>query len=96
MRGKVLQGKFVCGCSLDERISEDHLLRSVAKAVDFSFVRDLVRHTYSDTGAASVDPGHPLEPPARRRLWRGEGFVPKPASRCRHGRRQCHGDRLTR
>ncbi len=34
----------------------DHLLRSVAEVVDLTFVRDVVRGTYSHTGAPSVDP----------------------------------------
>lgn len=35
---------------------EDHLLRLIAKAVDFSFIRPLCRPFYSHTGRPSVDP----------------------------------------
>jgi len=51
-----LQGKWFYNFSLEDRVPQDHLLRFVAAAVDFSFVRDLVRDTYSHTGAPSVDP----------------------------------------
>ncbi len=56
MGRKGFQGKWFYGFSLEDRVPQDHLLRSVAEAVDFTFVRDLVRHTYSHTGAPSVDP----------------------------------------
>jgi transposase len=42
--------------SLDRLVPEDHLLRRIAKAVDFSFVRPLCRPFYSHTGQPSVDP----------------------------------------
>lgn len=41
---------------IDKRVPEDHLLRQVSRAVDFSFIYDLVRPYYSHTGAPSVDP----------------------------------------
>jgi len=53
---KDFQGKWFYNFSLEERVPQDHLLRVVAKTIDFSFVRDLVRHTYSHTRAQSVDP----------------------------------------
>jgi transposase len=56
MGRKDFQAKWFYNFSLEDRVPQDHLLRSVAKAVDFSFVRDLVRHTYSHTGTPSVDP----------------------------------------
>ena len=42
--------------SLDRLVPEDHLLRRIAAAVDFSFVRRLCRPFYSHTGQPSVDP----------------------------------------
>jgi transposase len=42
--------------SLEERVPTDHLLRRVAAAVDFSFVRRLTARFYSRTGQPSVDP----------------------------------------
>jgi transposase len=42
--------------SLEERVPADHLLRRVAGAVDFSFVRRLTKRFYSHTGQPSVDP----------------------------------------
>jgi len=56
MGRKGFQGKWFYNFSLKNRVPQDHLLRFVAAAVDFSFVRDLVRDTYSHTGAPSVDP----------------------------------------
>jgi transposase len=41
---------------LDKRVPEDHLLRQVSRAVDFSFIYDIVRPYYSHTGAPSVVP----------------------------------------
>ena len=42
--------------SLDQLVPQDHLLRHIAAAVDFSFVRSLCRPFYSHTGQPSVDP----------------------------------------
>ena len=42
--------------SLDQLVPQDHLLRQIAAAVDFSFVRPLCRPFYSHTGQPSVDP----------------------------------------
>ncbi len=55
MGRKGFQGKWFYNFSLEDRVPQDHLLRSVADAVDFAFVRGLVRQTYSHTGAPSVD-----------------------------------------
>lgn len=41
---------------LDDLIPEDHLLRLIHKYVDFSFIRDRVKHLYSHTGRPSIDP----------------------------------------
>src|SRR5688500_4519011 len=42
--------------SLEEWVPADHLLRRVAGAVDFAFVRRLTQRFYSHTGQPSVDP----------------------------------------
>ncbi|MFC7363605.1 IS5/IS1182 family transposase, partial [Bhargavaea changchunensis] len=36
--------------SLDEMVPEDHLVRKLEKAIDFSFIYDLVEDLYSDRG----------------------------------------------
>ena len=42
---------------IDELVPQDHLLRIIDKAIDWSFIYDLVRDTYSDgTGRPSIDP----------------------------------------
>ncbi|HCJ11135.1 MAG TPA: hypothetical protein DHW14_08255 [Clostridiales bacterium] len=51
-----MQTKWFYSFSLEERVPQDRLLRLVDKTIDLSFVRDLVKHTYSHTGAPSVDP----------------------------------------
>ena len=48
--------KLYYNISLDRLIPKDHLLRRIAAAVDFSFVRPLCRPYYSHTGQPSVDP----------------------------------------
>lgn len=48
------QIQYVC---IEDLVPQDHLLRKVEKAVDFSFVRDEVRELYSENkGRPSVDP----------------------------------------
>ncbi len=42
--------------SLDRLVPEDHLLRRIASAIDFSFVYPMARPYYSHTGQPSVDP----------------------------------------
>lgn len=65
--------------SLEQLVPEDHLLRRIAAAVDFSFVRSLCRPFYSHTGQPSVDPvvlfklllvGYLYGIPSERRLAR--------------------------
>jgi transposase len=56
MGRKDFQGKWFYDFSLEERVPRTHFLRLVDRVVDFAFVRDLVRHTYSYTGTPSVDP----------------------------------------
>ena len=41
---------------LEDHIPEDHLLRLIDKHVDLGFVRDRLKHHYSDTGRPSIDP----------------------------------------
>lgn len=42
--------------SLEELVPKDHLIRKIDKAIDFSFIRDRVKHLYSDRGINSIDP----------------------------------------
>jgi len=42
--------------SLDRLVPQDHLLRQISKAIDFSFIYPLARSYYSQTGQPSVDP----------------------------------------
>jgi transposase len=42
--------------SLENLVPEDNFYRQVHQAVDFTFVRDLVQHVYSDFGRPSIDP----------------------------------------
>jgi hypothetical protein len=41
---------------MEDMIPEDHLLRLVDRHIDFSFIRDKVKHLYSHTGRPSIDP----------------------------------------
>jgi len=52
------EGRFqVSVHSLDELVPKNHLVRKIEKAIDFSFIYDLVRDKYSaETGRPSVDP----------------------------------------
>src|SRR5512141_1419632 len=49
-------GKLFYQFSLEERVPEDHLLRRVASAVDFSFGRRLTARFDSYAGQPSIDP----------------------------------------
>lgn len=42
--------------TLEEYIPENHLLRLIDKHVDFGFVRERLRNSYSETGRPSIDP----------------------------------------
>jgi len=45
---------FYC---MEDLVPKDHLLRKIEKAIDFSFIYDLVKDRYSeDTGRPSIDP----------------------------------------
>ena len=41
---------------LEDQVSENHLLRLVDKHIDFGFVRERLKDSYSDTGRPSIDP----------------------------------------
>ena len=50
------EARWYYNLSLDRLVPEDHLLRLIANAVDFSFIQPLCRPFYSHTGRPSVDP----------------------------------------
>jgi transposase len=56
MGQRQFETKLYYELSLDRLVPKDHLLRRLAAAVDFSFVRSLCRPFYSHTGQPSVDP----------------------------------------
>ncbi|WP_143020594.1 transposase, partial [Bhargavaea beijingensis] len=41
---------------MHDTVPEDHLVRKLEKAIDFSFIYDLVEDLYSDRGRPSIDP----------------------------------------
>jgi len=41
---------------MEELVPEDHFLRMVDRYIDFSFIKDKVKHLYSHTGRPSIDP----------------------------------------
>ena len=47
---------FSYGVDLERRVRADHPLRRVVAAIDFTFARGVVAHTYGDRGNVSVDP----------------------------------------
>ena len=50
------KGQMQC-VSLDQLVPEDHILRKIDAAIDFSFIYDLVEDKYSlDNGRPSIDP----------------------------------------
>src|SRR6266850_7343848 len=58
MMGQQNQQKemFSYHVDLDRRVRADNPLRKIASAVDFSFARTVVQHTYGQNGNVSVDP----------------------------------------
>jgi len=42
--------------NMADMISKNHILRLINKYVDFSFIRNKVKHLYSDMGRPSIDP----------------------------------------
>src|ERR1700757_5347595 len=41
---------------LEDQVPENHLLRLIDRYVSFSFVRERLRDSYSETGRPSIDP----------------------------------------
>ena len=41
---------------LDDQVPENHLLRLVDKHIDFGFVRERLKDSYSEAGRPSIDP----------------------------------------
>src|SRR6266851_3584290 len=56
MGSKAVEPKLYLNFSLDAAVPEKHIVRRLAGAVDFGFVRSLVNKHYSHTGQPSVDP----------------------------------------
>lgn len=56
MGSKAVEPKLFVSFDLDSRVPRNHALRRITEAVDFQFVRGLVRERYSHTGKPSVDP----------------------------------------
>lgn len=53
---KAVEPKLYISFSLDQAVPSNHLVRRLAAAVDFGFIRSLVKGSYSHTGQPSVDP----------------------------------------
>ena len=61
------QVQFLC---MDDMVPPDHLLRIIDKAIDWTFIYDLVAQTYSrDTGRPSIDPVMLIEIPLIQYLY---------------------------
>jgi transposase len=56
MGSKTTEPKLFVSFDLDAQVPRHHVVRRIAEAVDFGFVRDLARPYYSHTGQPSVDP----------------------------------------
>jgi len=56
MGSKAVEPKLYISFSLDDAVPRSHLVRRLAAAVDFGFIRSLVKGSYSHTGQPSVDP----------------------------------------
>ena len=56
MGSKAVEPKLYLNFSLDSAVPEKHIVRRLAAAVNFGFVRSLVNQHYSHTGQPSVDP----------------------------------------
>ena len=56
LKKKEKEEKLYYQFRLDEFIPQDHFLRKVDSLIDFSFVREKVRHLYSRTGQPAIDP----------------------------------------
>ena len=53
---KIRNLKTFTSFSLENLVPEDNFYRHVEQCIDLSFVRDLVRHLYSDFERPSIDP----------------------------------------
>src|SRR6266545_4883892 len=53
---KAIEPKLYYSFSLDAKVPRNHLVRRLVAAVDFEFVRGLVKQRYSHIGQPSVDP----------------------------------------
>jgi transposase len=42
--------------ALDQLVPQEHLIRKMESALDFSFIYDLVKDVYSEVGRPSIDP----------------------------------------
>jgi len=56
LKKKDKEDKLYYQFRLEEYIPEDHFLRKVDSLIDFSFIREKVRHLYSHTGQPAIDP----------------------------------------
>ena len=56
IREKNREGKLFYNFDLDSFVPKDHILREIDSAVDFDFIRDKVKHLYSNTGKPAIDP----------------------------------------
>src|SRR5438094_502540 len=56
MGSKAIEPKLYLSFSLDAAVPANHIVRRLAAAVDFGFVRSLTKQHYSTTGQPSVDP----------------------------------------
>src|SRR5437870_9088469 len=56
MGSKAVEPKLYLSFSLDAAVPANHIVRRLADAVDFGFVRSLTKQHYSTTGQPSVDP----------------------------------------
>ena len=57
LKNPELQQQELALVSIQALVPEQHLLRKVDQAVDFSFIRDRVKHLYcEDNGRPALDP----------------------------------------
>lgn len=54
-RNNIKRDSFIM-YTIDDLVSQDHLVRKLESSIDFSFIYPKVRHLYSRVGRASVDP----------------------------------------
>ena len=50
------QGTLFYELSIDDHVPQDHLLRSIGRFVDLSYIRQHLSGSYSHTGRPSIDP----------------------------------------